>query len=420
MTIHALSPSRAECAALDAADPLAAFREEFTMPEKEIYLDGNSLGALPRRTAERVRRMVEQEWGQGLVRGYAEHGWWDLPTRLGDRLGGLLGAAAGQMVACDSTSINIFKVLTAALRMRPGRRAIVADATSFPTDLYIGASVAATLRDDGALRLIDDLAGLAGVLEELGDRTAVVLLNLVDYRSGSLQDMAELTDLAHRHGALMIWDLCHAAGALPVELDACGVDFAVGCTYKYLNAGPGAPAYLYCAERHLESAEQPLTGWWGHAAPFALETAYTPDAGIRRFLTGSQPMLGCAALDASLEVWERADMAAVRAKSLALTGLFIELADGLSGYGIEVATPREPDRRGSQVALRHPDGFPIVRALLERGVIGDFRAPHFLRFGFAPLYLRHVDVWDAAAELADILETGAWRDPRFAHRGTTT
>jgi kynureninase len=302
--------------------------------------------------------------------------------------------------------------------MRPGRRVLVAESASFPTDLYITEGVAGAV---GGIerRLVADASELPGAL---GDDVAVVLLNHVDYRTGRLHDMAAVTELIHRHGALAVWDLCHSAGALPIELDACGVDFAVGCGYKYLNAGPGSPAFVYAAARHHDAVEQPLSGWWGHAEPFAFQTGYAPAPGIRRFLTGSQPIIGGTALAASLDVWDRVDMAALRAKSLALTGLFMRRAEDA---GLEVVTPREPERRGSQVALRvrdgdPGDGYPIVQALIDRGVIGDFRAPDIMRFGFTPLYLRYVDVWDAAETLTDILRTGAWKDERYALRATVT
>lgn len=405
--------TRADCAALDAADPLAGFRAEFALPEGVIYLDGNSLGALPRRTADRVRRTVEDEWGHDLIRSWNSAGWWELPCTLGDRLAPLLGAGPGEVVVCDSTSVNLFKTLTAALRLRPGRRAIVSDGAAFPTDLYIADGVSGMLGDIDHRRLGEGEA-VAGLLD---DQVAAVILSQVDYRTGRLFDMAAITEQVHRHGALMIWDLCHSVGALPIELDACEVDFAVGCTYKYLNGGPGSPAFVYAARRHLAAVRQPLTGWWGHADPFAFDGGYVPAPGIRGFLVGSAPILGCAALEASLEVWDRVDLAALRAKSLALTGLFIELGDRL---GLTLATPRDPARRGSQVAFRHPHGYAIVRALIDRGVIGDFRTPDIMRFGFAPLYIGHRDVWDAAAALADVLDSGVWREDRYSVRATVT
>jgi kynureninase len=406
--------SRAECAELDAADPLAELRAEFVLPDGVIYLDGNSLGALPRAAAARIAHRVEREWGERLIRSWNEAGWWDLPTVLGDRLAPLLGAAPGQVVVTDSTSVNLFKVLSAALRLRPGRPVIVAERTGFPTDLYIVEGVAEALGAEH--RLIDDIEELEGALDA---RVGAVLVNHVDYRTGRLQDMRAVTELVHGHGALIVWDLCHSAGAVPLELDARAVDFAVGCGYKYLNAGPGSPSFIYAAARHIDQVRQPLSGWWSHTAPFAFESSYEPAPGMRRFLTGSQPVLACTALEASLDIWDRVDMGALRAKSLALTTLFMDRAEAV---GIEVITPREPARRGSQVALRHPaaDGYAIVRALIDRGVIGDFRAPDIMRFGFAPLYLRYTDVWDAADHLADVVTTGAWRDDKYATRQHVT
>jgi kynureninase len=406
--------TRAHCAALDAADPLARFRDRFVLPEGVIYLDGNSLGALPRHTAARMREAVEREWGQGLIRSWNDAGWFDLPRGLGERIAPLIGARPGETVVCDSTSVNLFKALTAAVRLRPGRGAVVAELGSFPTDLYVAEGVSG-LPGGPERRLIGrDGAELEDLLD---DQVAVVLLSHVDYRTGRLHDMAAVTEQVHRHGALMVWDLCHSVGALPVRLDECGVDFAVGCTYKYLNGGPGSPAFLYAASRHHAAASPALTGWFGHADPFAFEPGYSPAAGAGRFLVGTPPVLSFAALQASLDVWDEVDLAALRAKSLALTGLFIALAERL---GLEVVTPRDGERRGSQVSLRHPDGYAVVRALIERGVIGDFRAPDVMRFGFTPLYLSFCDVWDAAEILADVLATESWRAARFALRAAVT
>ncbi len=408
-----MTPTREECAALDAADPLAAFRAEFSLPEGVVYLDGNSLGALPARTAERVRRLVEVEWGQELIRSWNDAGWFELPHTLGSRIAPLVGAAPGQVVVCDTTSVNLFKVLTAAMRLRPGRRTVLAEQAAFPTDLYIAEGVTGLVEGSRSV-LLPSAADLDRLLDE---DVAAVVLSHVDYRTGELLDMDGITDQVQRAGALVIWDVCHSVGALPIELDACGVDFAVGCTYKYLNAGPGSPAFLYAAERHQAAAANPLSGWFGHARPFEFEPGYEPLPGIGRFLTSSPSMLGQTALAASLDVWEKADLHAVRAKSLALTDLFISLVEPL---GLEVVTPREHDRRGSQVALRHPDGYPVVQALIERGVIGDFRAPDLMRFGFTPLYVGHQDVWDAARHLTEVLESGEWRAERFSRRGAVT
>ncbi len=406
-----IARTREECAALDAADPLAGFRKEFVLPEGEIYLDGNSLGALPARTPELVRRTVEQEWGQGLIRSWNAAGWTELPYTLGDRIAPLLGAGPGEVVVCDSTSVNLFKVLTAALRLRPGRRTVLGERDSFPTDLYIAEGVTG-LFEGGRSVLLPSVADLDEYLDE---SVAAVVLSQVDYRTGVLLDMAEITARVHRAGALMIWDLCHSVGALPIELAACDVDFAVGCTYKYLNGGPCAPAFLYAAPRHHAAAEQPLTGWFGHAEPFAFQPGYRPTEGIGRFLTSFPPLLALAGLRATLEIWERVDLAAVRAKSLAMTGLFIQQTDGL-----ELVTPRQEAARGSQVAIRHADGFAVVQALIERGVIGDFRTPDLMRFGFTPLYLSYTEVWDAARALREVLESGEWRAERFSRRGMVT
>ncbi|BFV59496.1 kynureninase [Kitasatospora sp. CMC57] len=413
----AVPRTREKCAALDAADPLAPFRAEFVLPEGQVYLDGNSLGVLPARTPERVRRLVEEEWGQQLIRSWNDAGWFAKPHTLGARVAPLLGAAAGQVVVCDTTSVNLFKVLAAALGLRPGRSTVLAERAAFPTDLYIAEGVTSLAAGGARTELLDSADQLA---DRLGPDTAVVLLSLVDYRTGELLDLPAITRQVQAAGALMVWDVCHAVGALPIELDANGVDFAVGCTYKYLNAGPGSPAFLYVAERHLAETEQPLSGWFGHARPFDFEPGYRPVGGIGRFLTSSPSLLGQAALESSLEIWEQADLAVVRAKSLALTELFIQLVEPLAKYGVEVVTPREPGRRGSQVALRHPDGYPVVQALIARGVVGDFRAPDLMRFGFTPLYLSYTEVWDAAQQLAEVLESEEWREERFGRRGEVT
>ncbi|MGF1427659.1 kynureninase [Kitasatospora sp. LaBMicrA B282] len=405
--------SREQCLALDATDPLAAFRAEYLLPEGAVYLDGNSLGVLPARTPETVRRTVEQEWGQDLITSWNKHGWTEFPYTLGDRIAPLVGAGPGEVVVCDSVSVNLFKLLTAALRLRPGRRTVLGERDSFPTDLYIAEGVTGLFEGGRSVLLpsVDDLDA------HLDDSVAVVVLSQVDYRTGRLLDMAEITARVHRAGALMIWDLCHSAGALPIDLTACDVDFAVGCTYKYLNAGPCAPGFLYVAPRHQEVAEQPLTGWFGHAEPFAFESGYRPASGIGRFLTSFPPLLALAGLRATLEVWEKVDLELVRAKSLAMTELFIERCRAL---GLDVVTPAEPERRGSQVAVRHPDGYPVVQALIERGVIGDFRAPDLMRFGFTPLYLSYTEVWDAAQALGEVLASGEWRAERFNVRGAVT
>ncbi|MDI3388089.1 kynureninase [Streptomyces sp. B-S-A8] len=410
--------TRAQCEQYDADDPLAFFREEFVLPEGVTYLDGNSLGALPRGAAARVAEMVETEWGQGLIRSWNDAGWFDKPSAVGERIAPLIGAEAGEVVVCDSTSVNLFKVFTAALGLRPDRKVVVSEASSFPTDLYMMEGATGLL--DGYQRRLIAEGGLT-VEQAIDEDVAVVVLSHVDYRTGRLHDMAAITELAHRHGALVVWDLCHTAGALPVRLGACRADFAVGCTYKYLNGGPGSPAFLYAAARHQDAAEQPLSGWHGHADPFAFTTDYRPADGITRFRCSTPHLLSYAPLEASLDVWERVDLGLLRAKSRRMTDLFIELVEQeCAGFGLEIASPRAADDRGSQVAVRHADGYPVMRALIDRGVIGDFRAPDLMRFGFTPLYVRYVDVWDAVQVLREVLSTEAWRDARHAGRSRVT
>ncbi|PSK96475.1 kynureninase [Murinocardiopsis flavida] len=407
--------TRAWCEQRDAADPLAGLRAEFTLPEGIVYLDGNSLGALPKAAPGRVADLVERQWGHHLIASWNDAGWWDKPRALGAKIAPLVGAWPDEVVVGDGTSVNLFKTLVAALRLNPGRDVVVGEAGNFPTDLYMtqGAAELCGARE----RRVDraDAAAIRAALEP-GD-AAVLLLSHVDYRTGELRDMAGITRLAHEHGALVVWDLCHSVGALPVELNACGVDFAVGCTYKYLNGGPGAPAFTFAAERHHAAARQPLTGWHGHARPFDFTAEYAPAEGVSRFLSGSQPLVADAALEAGLDVFAGVDMALLRAKSLELGDLFIAVTERA---GLGLLTPREHERRGSQVALRHPDGYAMVRALAARGVVGDFRDPDVLRFGFTPLYLRYVDVFDAASALVAVVESGEWRDPAFAERAQVT
>ncbi|PUA81509.1 kynureninase [Nocardioides currus] len=409
------TPTRESCVELDVKDPLAGFRDDFVIPDGVIYLDGNSLGVLPAHTASRIEHVVTQEWGQGLIRSWNDAGWFDKPRTLGDRVGALVGAGPGQVVVCDSTSINLFKALAAALTLRPDRHAVVGDRDNFPTDLYMMEGATGSHHER---RLISaDGPTLADVLDE---QVAVVVLTQVDYRTGRMYDMAAVTAQVQAAGALMIWDLSHSVGAVPVDLDGCGADFAVGCSYKYLNGGPGAPAFIYVASRHQDAATQPLAGWHGHARPFEFTDSYEPAPGITRFLVGTPPLLSYAGLEASLEIWDRVDMAALRAKSLALTDLFIELVESRVPDHVEVVTPRDHAVRGSQVSLRHEDGYAPMAALIERGVIGDFRAPDLMRFGFTPLYVGYADVWDAVDVLADVLESGVWREARFATRNAVT
>jgi kynureninase len=411
-------PDLAAIRAMDASDPLRGMREHFVLPEGLIYLDGNSLGAASQAAYGEIDRAAREEWGQDLIRAWNKDGWFEMPLELGDRIGRLIGAAPGQTVVADTTSINIYKALHAAMGLRPDRSVIVAEGGSFPTDLYMAEGVAST-RPGTTLRLegVD-----ADAIEDLIDDTvAVVLVNHVNYKSGELRDMAALTRKAHAAGALVVWDLCHTAGALPVDLDGANADFAVGCSYKYLNGGPGAPAFIYVATRHLGEARQPLSGWWGHARPFAFEQGFDAGSGIRRFQCGTQPILSLRALKGALDIWDDVDMQALRIKSVALTDLFIRLVEArCAGLGLTLGSPRDSSRRGSQVSFAHDNAYAVMQALIERGVIGDFRAPETVRFGFTPLYTSFEDVWNAVGILEDILRSGAWQEPRFAVRSAVT
>jgi kynureninase len=404
--------TREQAAALDRGDQLAGFRDRFVLPEGVIYLDGNSLGPLPIATKARVMEVVERQWGQSLIRSWTDHGWIDLQFRIGEKIARLIGAAPGTTVVADSTSVNLYQLLAAALQRRPGRRVILTEAGNFPTDLYIAQGLAAHLRLGHVVRQATDVGAA------LDDGVAVLMLTHVDYRSGAMHDMAALTRAAHAAGVLVLWDLSHSAGAVPLQLETDGVDLAVGCGYKYLNGGPGAPAFLYIAAHMQEELQLPLTGWLGHAAPFAFESEYRPAEGVGRAVVGTPPILSLAAMEAGIDIALEAPVAAVRAKSLALAELFMTLMAGESEFAL--LTPRETSRCGSQVAFTHPQGYAIMQALIERGVIGDFRAPDVLRFGLAPLYVRFVDVWDAVATLRDVMGGVAWKEARFQQRRKVT
>jgi kynureninase len=397
-----------DAAELDAADPLAPVRARFALPDGVIYLDGNSLGALPAVVPGRIQDAVTRQWGRDLVRGWNDDGWWAAPERIGDRIGVLIGAAPGQTVAGDSTSVQLFNALTAAARMRDG--VIVTDAGQFPTDGYVADSVGRLLARE-VVRTADPYAALGR-----GD-VAVLAWSTVDFRTGQLWDTAGLTAAAHDAGAVVLWDLCHAVGALPLHLDRDQVDLAVGCTYKFLSGGPGSPAFLYVARRHQGGLELPLTGWNGHAQPFAMETGYQPAAGIGRGRIGTPPMLSMLALDAALDVFDDLGLDLVRAKSLRLGEFFIAGADAA---GFEVITPRAPEQRGSHVSLRHPDALPVMAALIEAGVIGDVRPPDVLRFGFNALYNSFGDLARALEVLGEVLASGRYAEARFQVRPTVT
>jgi kynureninase len=398
--------SREDCLALDAADPLAPLRERFDLPEGLIYLDGNSLGARPRTATARVQEVVAREWGQDLIRSWNSAGWFDMPKRLGDRLATLIGARPGEVVVTDTTSLNLFKALAAALQIQheraPERKVIVTERSNFPTDIYMADGLARWLDRGYSIRLVDAVEELEAAVDA---DCAVLMLTHVNYRTGRQHDMAALTRHAHARGALAVWDLAHSAGAVPLDLHGAEADFAVGCTYKYLNGGPGAPAFIWVPERHQAAFRHPLTGWWSHAAPFAMSHGFTAADGIGRALCGTQPVVSLSLVECGLEIFEETDMAAVRAKSLALTDLFIALVEArCASHPLGLVTPREHARRGSQASFTHPHGYAVMAALIERGVIGDYREPEIMRFGFTPLYTRFADVWDAVEILRDILD----------------
>jgi kynureninase len=428
-----------DCRHLDAADPLRSLRAHFNIPPGTIYLDGNSLGVLPVAAPARAAQVVQQEWGQGLIRSWNAAGWFDLPQRLGARIANLIGAGADEVVAADTTSVNLFKVLAAAIRIAqhadPARRVIVSERSNFPTDLYIAQSLCQT--HGCSLQLVK----ADGLLPALGPQVAVLMLTHVNYRTGAMHDMAALTAAAHAAGALVVWDLAHSAGAVPVDLRGADADFAVGCSYKYLNGGPGAPAFLWVHTRHSARTDlpfmQPLSGWWGHAAPFAFDSSYRSAPGINQFLCGTQPIVSLSLLECGLEVFEAAQpwggMDAIRRKSLALTDLFIALVEArCAGFGLSLATPRAHAQRGSQLSWTldgdagQSAAYAVVQTLIARGVIGDFRAgdgkgqADIMRFGFTPLYIGFEDVWHAVEHLRDVLHTGAWQAPQFMQKNTVT
>jgi kynureninase len=408
---------REDCIRLDAEDPLAHFRSAFDVPVGTIYLDGNSLGAMPKRAREIAARVLDAEWAPQLIKSWNAAGWFEMPRRLGDKLARLIGAAAGEVVVTDTTSINLFKVLAAALSLRPDRKLIVSERDNFPTDLYVVQGLIKLLARGHRLELVErDEIGAA-----LNENAAALLLTHVNYRTGAMHDMPSLTRAAQECGALAIWDLAHSAGALPVDLSAANVDFAVGCTYKYLNGGPGAPAFAYVAKRWQQAAEQPLSGWWGHAAPFAFSPEYVPAPDVARYLCGTQPVLSLAIAEAGLDLMLAADMVAIRRKSIALSELFIALVErDCAGMDLELASPREAAARGSQVSFLHAEGYAVMQALIAHGVIGDYRDPGLLRFGFTPLYVRFADVWDAVAVLKRVLEEKLWDTPEFHRRHAVT
>jgi kynureninase len=419
-----------DCRALDAQDSLRSLRDLFALPPGVIYLDGNSLGVMPRTAPARVADVVTREWGTDLIQSWNKNHWFELPQTVGNKIARLIGAGPGEVVAADTTSINLYKVLSAALNIcaedAPARRQIVSERSNFPTDLYI----AEALCKERGFELV--LVEPEGIAQALTAQVAVLMLTHVNYRTGAMHDMAALTAAAHAEGALVVWDLAHSAGAVPVDLRAARADFAVGCGYKYLNGGPGAPAFVWVNPLHTDRCWQPLAGWWGHAAPFAFTPDYQPARGITRYQCGTQPMISLAALDCGVDTVLSAEplggMAALRAKSLALTDLFIQLVEErCAGHGLGLASPREHAQRGSQVCLTRKEGaYAIVQALIARGVVGDYRAgdgvrhPDILRFGFTPLYLGFADVWHAVEHLRQVLASGEWQRPEFNRQQAVT
>lgn len=410
----ALSP---EIAALDAADPLAGFRERFSLPEGVIYLDGNSLGALPRQTPERVAQVMHHEWGTGLIRSWNSADWIGAPQRVGAKIARLVGAAAHEVVVADSTSVNLHKLIVAALGAQPGRHTVLSEPGNFPTDLYMVDTAIATLGGDHRL----ELAPRDTLLSRIDDDTALVMLTHVHYKTADVFDMAAVTAAAQAKGALVLWDLSHSVGAVPLQLNACNADLAVGCGYKFLNGGPGAPAFLFVADRHHAALRSPLGGWMGHARPFAFVDEYEPAPGIARFLCGTPPILAVAALESGVDLHLQADMAQLATKSRALCELFMDLIEAhCAPYGVSLVGPPRGAPRGSHVSVRHPHGYAIMQALIARGVIGDFRAPDIMRFGITPLYLRFADIARAVEILEEVLRTESWRAPEYQVRHAVT
>lgn len=399
--------------ALDAADPLAQFRDRFALPEGVIYLDGNSLGALPKATPPRIAEHVGAHWGTGLIRSWNSAGWIEMPQRVGAKIAPLIGAAAEEVIAADSTSVNLFKLIAAALEMRPGRKVVLSEPGNFPTDLYM---IDGLEKQGLATRRLAPRDRLAEALE---GEVALLLLTHVHYKTGALHDMAALTRAAHEAGALVLWDLSHSVGALPVDLNGCEADFAVGCGYKYLNGGPGAPAFAFVADRHHGALRQPLTGWMGHAAPFAFSDDYVPGEGMDRLLCGTPPILGLTALEVGVELIAEIGIERLYAKSQQLSEFFRLRLRELD-IELDLVSPADPSQRGSQLSFRHPGAYALCQALIARGVIGDFRDPDILRLGFGPAYLRFEDIAEAARHLAEALNADEWQREEFSKRAAVT
>ena len=402
---------------MDLADKFAPKKGLFKLPENIIYLDGNSLGAMPRSTQARVESVLKNEWSQGLVRSWNKYGWINLPQKIGDKIANLIGAECGEVVSADSTSINVFKVVTAALQMQKGRNKIISEKGNFPTDLYILQGIENLMVDGAKLVALDR----DKIYDSIDAETAVVHLTHVHYKTGALFDMDAITKKAHDVGALVVWDLAHTVGAMPIDLNRAGADFAVGCGYKYLNGGPGAPAFLFVAKRHQENVRPSLSGWMGHEKPFDFSDYYQPARGINRNLCGTPSVIALSAFEEGLNTFDGVDMNDIRDKSMALGSLFLELVmDQCGEFGFDLASPKKAERRGSHISLTHDHGFKIMQALIDHGVIGDFRAPNIVRFGFTPLYTSFQNIWDAVEILANIMDKGLWKDPKYAMRSKVT
>lgn len=410
-----------QCQQWDAEDELANLKSQFDLPQGVIYLDGNSLGAKPIKAMDCAQQVINQQWGTDLINSWNKAGWWDLPVRLGNKIGQLVGARENETVVTDTTSMNLFKVLATAIgiqQQHPTRKTIIAERDSFPTDLYMIEGFMALINQGYKLQLIDQPEDLPQYLDE---QTAVVVLSHVNYRTGYLHDMAAVNQQAHAQGALIIWDLCHSIGAVPIDLNGSNSDFAIGCTYKYLNGGPGSPAMLWVHSRYQTAFNQPLSGWWGHAQPFAMDVSYTPADNVRRYLCGTQPMVSMSLVECGVDIFLQTDMQALRQKSLRLTDVLIELLEQeCAGYDLTLITPREHLHRGSHISVRHPHGYAIVQALIARGVIGDYREPEVIRLGVTPLYLSFGDIWQAVQHLKQVLVSQEWAQPQFQTRRQVT
>jgi len=403
----------------DDTDPLAAQAKKFKLPDNLIYLDGNSLGAMPKTVPAYVEDALLDGWATQLITSWNNKGWHNLPFTLADRLAPMMGAKKGEVLLVDSTSLNLFKTLVAALKMRPDRSIVISEKSNFPSDIHIVQGVLDNFFPEKKLELSS--AGDEEIISLIDNETAVVTLTHVDYKTGEIRNMEKITKAAHKFGALVIWDLSHSLGALPLDLNDCDVDFAIGCTYKYLNGGHGAPAYLFVAEKHLKHAKNTLTGWMGHASPFGFDINYEPAETIEKFRCGTPAILSYLALEKSLDIFETINMQELREKSQNLSQLFIKLIEQkCANFDLKLISPRNPEMRGSQISLTHSNSWEIMQALIDHNVIGDFRAPNIIRFGFTPLYTSYKNVWNAVTILQDIIKADIWKDPKYAVRKLVT